>query len=98
MAKPTLSSSLTLPEIREKARCRLPRGLSEFISCLRLRPRVLVDVSLRSTQTTPFGRTLSLPLAIAPTGAAGLVHHRGETALARAAHRAGIPSPSPLDR
>jgi (S)-mandelate dehydrogenase len=108
MARPDRFSSLTIPEIREKARRRLPRGLFEFIdrgtedetalsnnaaafSRLRLRPRVLVDVSRRSTETTLFDRGLSLPLAIAPTGAAGLVHHRGETVLARAAHRAGIP-------
>lgn len=58
---------------------------------LRFAPRVLVDTSRRSTETTLFGRPLSLPLAISPTGAAGLVHHRGETLLARAAHRAGIP-------
>jgi len=108
MAGSGLVRSLTLPEIREKARRRLPRGLFEFIdrgidgetaltnnaaafSRLRLRPRVLVDVSQRTTATTLFGRSLSLPLAISPTGAAGLVHHRGEAVLARAAHRAGIP-------
>ena len=108
MAKYTTLASLTLPEIRERARRRLPRGLFEFIdrgtgdetalsnnaaafSRLRLRPRVLVDISQRSMETALFGRRLTLPLAVAPTGAAGLVHHRGETVLARAAHRAGIP-------
>lgn len=58
---------------------------------VKLRTRVAVDVSARSTQTTLFGRTLGMPLAIAPTGAAGLVCFRGELALARAAARAGIP-------
>ena len=58
---------------------------------LKLRPRVLVDVSARSTRTTLFGRSLSMPLAIAPTGAGGLVHHRGDLAMARAAAKVGIP-------
>ena len=58
---------------------------------LKLRPRVLVDVSNRSAQTTLFGRRLSMPLAIAPTGAAGLVHHGGDLAMARAAAAAGVP-------
>ena len=58
---------------------------------IRLRPRVLVDVSKRSTRARLPGMHAALPLAIAPTGAAGLVHHRGEAVLARAAHQAGIP-------
>jgi len=58
---------------------------------VKLRTRVAVDVSVRSTETTVFGRDLGLPLAIAPTGAAGLVWYRGELELARAAARARIP-------
>ena len=57
----------------------------------RLRTRVAVDVSARSTQTNVFGRNLGMPLAIAPTGAAGLVWFKGELELARAAAAAGIP-------
>ncbi len=57
----------------------------------RLRTRVAVDVSARSTQTNVFGRSLGMPLAIAPTGAAGLVWFKGELELARAAAAAGIP-------
>ena len=58
---------------------------------VRLRPEVMVDVSNRSTETELFGRKVGMPLAIAPTGAAGLVAFRGEVALARAAAAARIP-------
>lgn len=55
------------------------------------RPRVLVDVSARSLQTEVFGRKSTMPLVVAPTGAAGLLWFDGEIAVARAAARAGIP-------
>ncbi len=58
---------------------------------IKLRPRVLVDVSGRSTEATILGQTHAMPLAIAPTGAAGLVWHEGEVALARAAAKFGVP-------
>lgn len=53
--------------------------------------RALVDVSGRSTQTTLFGKPMGFPLAIAPTGAAGLCWYRGELALAKAAAKANVP-------
>ncbi len=56
-----------------------------------LRPRVLRDVSARTPATTLFGRPMSAPFAVAPTGAAGLLWHEGEVALARAAAAAGVP-------
>ena len=58
---------------------------------IRLRPRVLVDVSGRSAKVKLFGKELSLPMAVAPTGAAGLMYHNGEVEIARAAAKAGIP-------
>ena len=58
---------------------------------IKLRHRSLVDVSGRSTATTLFGKPMALPMAIAPTGAAGLCWFRGELALAKAAAKAGIP-------
>jgi len=57
----------------------------------KLRSRVLVDVSARSSETNLFGKSLSLPMAIAPTAAAGLVRYAGELELARAAAAEGIP-------
>jgi len=58
---------------------------------LRMRPRVLRDVTGRSAASTLFGRPLAMPVAVAPTGAAGLVWYQGELALAKAAAAAGIP-------
>ncbi len=58
---------------------------------IKLRHRALVDVSGRSVATTLFGKPASLPMAIAPTGAAGLCWHQGELELAKAAAKAKIP-------
>lgn len=58
---------------------------------IKFRPRVLTDVSGRSAQATVLGRPAAMPLAIAPTGSAGIVWFQGELELARAAAAAGIP-------
>lgn len=58
---------------------------------VKFRPRVLADVSQRTQATTFFGKPSSMPLAIAPTGAAGLLYLDGEIAVARAAAKAKIP-------
>ena len=58
---------------------------------IRLRQRILVDVSQRSTQTTILGEPVSLPLALAPIGALGMQHGDGEILACRAAQAAGIP-------
>lgn len=61
------------------------------LAAIPLRQRVMIDVSERSTATTMIGETVSLPLAIAPTGLTGLFHGDGEIHGCRAAHAAGIP-------
>ncbi len=58
---------------------------------IKLRPRVLVDVAQRKQNISLFGHPQTMPIAIAPTGSAGLMWHNGEIALARAAMKAGIP-------
>ncbi len=58
---------------------------------IKLRHRALVDVSARNMATTLFGKPASMPLAIAPTGAAGLCWHEGELELAKAAAAAKVP-------
>jgi isopentenyl diphosphate isomerase/L-lactate dehydrogenase-like FMN-dependent dehydrogenase len=58
---------------------------------IRLLPRTLVDVSGRSQEISLFGHQQKMPIAIAPTGSAGLTWYNGEIALARAAAAAGIP-------
>jgi isopentenyl diphosphate isomerase/L-lactate dehydrogenase-like FMN-dependent dehydrogenase len=57
----------------------------------KLRSRFLVDLSERDMGTEIFGKRVAVPLAIAPTGAAGLCWYQGEYALAKAAAAAGIP-------
>lgn len=63
----------------------------EAFERIRLKPRVLVDVSRRTTATRLFGQEMPLPIAVAPTGAAGLLCFEGEVEIARAAARAGVP-------
>ena len=58
---------------------------------IKLMPRILRDVSPRDPGITLFGKCHDLPLLIGPTGPAGFVWYRGETALARAAAAANIP-------
>lgn len=67
------------------------RNNREAFEKIKLRFRALVDVSGRSTTTTLFGKEIALPMAIAPTGAAGLCWHEGELELAKAAAKAKIP-------
>lgn len=50
---------------------------------LRLRPRVLIDVSSRSTKCNVLGLDLDLPVAIAPTAMQKMAHSEGERATAR---------------
>jgi L-lactate dehydrogenase (cytochrome) len=54
-------------------------------------PRVLIDISRRSTQTSLFGQTHSVPFGIAPMGIEALYAYRGDLVLARAAARARLP-------
>ena len=56
---------------------------------LRLRPRVLRDVSKVSTATTVLGAPVSAPVLVAPTAMQRLAHDDGELATARGAAAAG---------
>jgi L-lactate dehydrogenase (cytochrome) len=58
---------------------------------IKLRQRILFDVSGRSTATTILGEPATLPLALAPIGLCGMQHGDGEILACRAAHAAGIP-------
>jgi isopentenyl diphosphate isomerase/L-lactate dehydrogenase-like FMN-dependent dehydrogenase len=62
-----------------------------FIQDTKLLNRVLVDVSKIDTSVEIFGKQASLPMAIAPTGIAGLTWYEGELELAKAAAKAGVP-------
>lgn len=58
---------------------------------LRLRARVLVDVSALDTSVTLLGRTLPHPILLAPTAYQKLLDPEGEVATARGASDAGAP-------
>jgi len=58
---------------------------------IKLRQRVMIDVSARDASTTVLGRKVSLPLALGPVGMTGLQRGNGEILAARAALSAGIP-------
>jgi len=61
------------------------------LEAIKLRQRVLVDVSERSLETTVMGQKLAAPLILAPIGMAGMQHGDGEILAAQAADEAGIP-------
>jgi L-lactate dehydrogenase (cytochrome) len=54
-------------------------------------PRVLVDVSKRSTAATLFGRTYAAPFGIAPMGICAMTAYRGDIVLARGAAAENVP-------
>ena len=66
------------------------RANEDDLRAIRVRQRVLRDVSARSLETTVLGQTFSLPLVLAPVGFAGMFAPRAEVLAARAAERAGI--------
>ena len=55
------------------------------MEAVKLRPRVLVDVSQRDLSTEVLGQRISLPVMLAPTGTHQRAHPAGELASARAA-------------
>src|SRR5215212_4643299 len=83
--------ALNIEDLRQMARRRLTRALFEFIDRgsedevgLRHNREALERIKL-------LGKPQTLPIVIGPTGPAGFAWYRGETALARAAAKAGIP-------
>lgn len=58
---------------------------------MKLRQRVLRDVSGTNTQTQLLGETLAMPVILAPVGMAGMMARRGEAQAKRVADRIGIP-------
>jgi L-lactate dehydrogenase (cytochrome) len=56
-----------------------------------LRQRVAVNIANRSLRTRVLDQDIAMPVAIAPTGLAGMQHADGEIFAARAAKQCGIP-------
>ncbi|MFC7551695.1 alpha-hydroxy-acid oxidizing protein [Pseudoroseomonas wenyumeiae] len=67
------------------------RANREDLQALKLRQRVMIDVSDRNTATTMLGEPVTMPVGIAPTGLTGLFHADGEILGCRAAHAFGVP-------
>jgi isopentenyl diphosphate isomerase/L-lactate dehydrogenase-like FMN-dependent dehydrogenase len=61
----------------------------EAFSRFRLRPRVLVDVSSVSTETTVLGTPVSMPVLVAPMAYQAIAHEDHELGMARGAAAAG---------
>jgi len=61
------------------------------LETIKLRQRVMVDVSQRSLATTIIGQKVSAPFALAPIGLCGMQHGDGEILAAQAAEDAGVP-------
>lgn len=67
------------------------RRNQEDFQHIKLRKRVLKDVSNIDTRTEVLGQQLQQPLILAPVGFAGTYARRGEVQASRAAAKAGIP-------
>jgi L-lactate dehydrogenase (cytochrome) len=58
---------------------------------IKFRQRVAVNLENRSTRSSMVGQAVAMPVALAPTGLAGMQHADGEIMAARAAERFGVP-------
>lgn len=67
------------------------RANEEDFAKVKLRQRVLVDMTNRSLATTMAGQDASMPVALAPTGLCGMQHADGEMLAAKAAEEFGVP-------
>ncbi|MCW5652448.1 alpha-hydroxy acid oxidase [Hydrogenophaga sp.] len=67
------------------------RANEKDFQSLPLRQRVAVNLEARSTASDMIGQAVSMPVALAPTGLAGMLHADGEILAARAARSFGVP-------
>jgi len=67
------------------------RANREAFAEFAFRPKVLVDVSARSTRCAVLGRDYAAPVGVAPMGISAISSYRGDVVLARAAAEAGVP-------
>lgn len=66
------------------------RNETDF-SHIQFRQRVAVDISERSLETDMLGHRYSMPIALSPTGMAGMLYPDAEIEIAKAAARMNIP-------
>ncbi|HEY4193653.1 MAG TPA: alpha-hydroxy acid oxidase [Mesorhizobium sp.] len=103
-----MSLDLTIADLKEKARRRVPRMFFQYADSgaltestyaaneadfakIKLRQRVLVDMTNRTLASTMVGEKVSMPVALAPTGSTGMQHADGEMLAAQAAEEFGVP-------
>ncbi len=67
------------------------RENSSDFDLIRLRQRVAVDMTNRTTESTMAGQKVAMPVALAPVGLTGMQHADGEICAARAAEKFGVP-------
>jgi L-lactate dehydrogenase (cytochrome) len=67
------------------------RDNSSDFDKIRLRQRVAVDMSGRTTASQMIGQDVAMPVALAPVGLTGMQHADGEMKAARAAEQFGVP-------
>jgi len=67
------------------------RANSADLAALKLRQRVAIDISVRSTESKMLGRKVTMPAALAPVGSTGMQWADGEILAARAAEKFGVP-------
>ena len=67
------------------------RANEEDFRQIKLRQRILVDMTDRSLESTMIGEKVSMPVALAPTGLTGMQHADGEMLAAQAAEAFGVP-------
>ena len=67
------------------------RDNQRAFQAIRLRQKILVDMSDRTLRTRMAGQEVAMPLALAPVGLTGMLHPDGEIKAARAAERFGVP-------
>ena len=97
-----LDQTVSVRDVRELARRRLPRMIFDLIdggaedevtmraneaafADIEFRPRTLVDVSNRTSETTVAGMSLATPIVLAPAAGTRVIHPEAERAVARAA-------------
>ncbi|CAO3437398.1 alpha-hydroxy acid oxidase [Azospirillum endophyticum] len=67
------------------------RANSADLAAIKFRQRIGLSIAGRSTATSLLGETVTMPVALAPTGLTGMQHADGEILAARAAERFGVP-------
>ncbi|WP_377296429.1 L-lactate dehydrogenase [Rhizobium sp. SGZ-381] len=67
------------------------RANEQDFAAIKLRQRVLVDMTNRSLKSEMIGHPVTMPVALAPTGMTGMQHADGEMLAAKAAEEFGVP-------